>query len=290
LKKRTLSVAEFKILLQSEKDLDIGLEPSYLPFEISNEPDDADVSITSVRGIPKSLRTSTEPLFEAKDDIQTYFSVYEEADLLKIIVYNPLIKNEILKIAFLKKDHSEWVIYSDVSKEYEEIFPMLYPMGPLVFYYLTVKYNAIITHASAVFDGLRGRVFSGFSGSGKSTMACLWQNCGSTIINDDRIMIRKKDKGFIVYNTPMSYVDIPKKMPIHQFYIIEHSEKNQLECLKGARAVSSVMAFCIQHGYNQSILEHHLNFLSDLCMSIPIYKLGFVNNEKVIDFITSDGV
>jgi hypothetical protein len=287
---KTLSVADFKILLQSKEVSEIGLEWSYLPFEINNTSECADVRITSVRGIPSYQSTAIKLLFEAKDAFQKYFSIYEENGFYKFIVYDQLIKNKIKKIALLNKNYSEWIIYSDISKKDEEVFPLLYPLGPLVLYYLTVKYNAILIHASAVFDGFKGRVFSGFSGSGKSTIAGLWQKSGSTIINDDRLMIRKDNEGYFAYNTPMNYVDVQKKMPLDYLYIIEQSKKNQIKRLKGATSVSGVMAFCIQHGYDQSLLEHHLNFLSELSKRIPIYKLGFVNNEKVIDFIKTDGV
>ena len=290
MKIKALSVADFRILLQSKELSEIGLEQSYVPFEINNVSECADVRVTSVRGIPSSLNISNKFLFESKDLNQKYFSVSEENDFFKFIVYSQLIRNRIQKVALLRKDYSEWIIYSDFSKKDEEVFPFLYPMGPLVFYYLTIKFAAILIHASAVFDGESGRVFSGFSGSGKSTMAGLWQNSGSSIINDDRLMICKKDKGFIVYNTPMNYIDVPKKMPLNHLYIIEQSKKNHIERLKGATSVSRVMAFCIQHGYYKSFLEHHLNFLNELCMTVPIYRLGFVNNEKVIDFIKTDGV
>jgi hypothetical protein len=289
LKKRTLSVADFRILLQSKNASEIGLEDSYVPFKINNESGIADVKITSVRGIPSYMFTSNEILFESKDDFKKHFSVYEEADSYKFFVYNPLIKNKVQKIALLKKDYSEWIIYSDVPEKDEEVFPLLYPMGPLVFYYLTVKYDAIMIHASAIFDGEQGRVFSGFSGSGKSTLAGLWQNSGSIIINDDRLMIRIEDGGFFVYNTPMNYVDVPKKMQLHSLYIIEQSNENRIERIKGATSVSGVIAFCIQHGYDRKFIEHHLNFLSELCMNIPVYKLGFINDKKIIDFIKRDG-
>jgi hypothetical protein len=287
---KTISVAGFKILIQSEKVTGLGLEQGYIPFIINNENRTPDIEITAVNGIPPSLLTSNKLLFEANDHLQKYFSVYENKDSYKFIIYSPVIKNKIQQIALLNLDFTKWIIYSDVSEEKEEVFPLLYPLGPLIFYYLTVKYNTVMIHASGVFESNYGRIFAGFSGSGKSTMAWLWQKSGGKIVNDDRIVICREDQGYFMYNTPMFYTDIPKKTPLHSIYILGHSKENHLKRLEGVKAVSGVLAFCIQHGFNSLFIEHHIDFLSELCLKIPIYNLEFAPDERAIDFIKKYGV
>jgi hypothetical protein len=286
---KTISVAGFNILLESENSKDIGLEQAYLPFQIKNESGKVDLRIKAFSGIPFQLLNTNALLFEAKDSIRKYFSVYKDNNYYKFITFSQLNESKIQQIALLNNEFSEWTIYSGSSENNEEMFPLLYPMGPLIFYYLTLKYEAIMIHASGLFDGERGRIFTGFSGSGKSTMAGLWQKTGSEILNDDRLIIRKEREGYFMYNTPMFYSDTPKKGPFHFLYVIGHSKENKLNRLEGAKAVSSVMAFCIQHGYNMHFIEQHLDFLSELCLHIPIYDLGFVPDENVIDFIKTHG-
>ncbi len=286
---KTISVAGFNILLQSQSILNIVLEKSYLPFETMSASHKVNLKITVVKGIPFQLFNRNNLLFEAKDTLRTYFSVYKDNDLYKFVIFNQLKENKIQQIALLNEELSEWVIYLNSSENNEELYPLFYPMGPLVFYYLTIKYNAIMIHASGIFDDVRGRIFTGFSGSGKSTMSEIWLKAGGRIVNDDRLIIRKEDEEYFIYNTPMFYSDLPKKCPLHSIYVIEHSRENNLNRMEGAKAVSNIMAFCIQHGYNMHFIEQHLNFLSELCSNIPIYNLGFVPDEKVIEFIKSHG-
>ena len=140
-------------------------------------------------------------------------------------------------------------------------------------------------HASCAFDGQRGRMFSGFSGVGKSTMSRIWAEAGSTIINDDRLIIREINNEFFVYNTPMYYKDLSKKAPLNAVYLIHHSPENKIQKLKGALAASRTMAFCIQNNYDQHFVADRLDFFVRLAAAMDIYDLGFVPDNSVIEFI-----
>jgi hypothetical protein len=88
-----------------------------------------------------------------------------------------------------------------------------------------------------------------------------------------------------MHNTPMYYVDIPKEKPLHSIYLICHSRENIINKLSGATAVSRLMAYCIQHGYNSIILQHHLEFLTQLCSKVSIYEVGFKPDTEIVDLI-----
>jgi hypothetical protein len=279
----TLSIAGFKILLTSEYLPEFSIEPSFLPFVVKNDPTHCDIKVSVVEKLSASSDIFSDLVFESQDDTRKYFSVFQKDGIYKFIVYHPLEINKIQQTALLKKDLSEWEIC--MNHVHNDITPLSYPMGPLILYYLTVKYDVIMMHASGIDDNGKGRLFSGFSGSGKSTMAEIWKQRAYSVINDDRIMIRKEDSGYFMYNTPMILAEMPKKAPLNRIYLIEHSEYNWLERLTGARAVSRAMAFCIQHAYNSSYLEHHLQFISGLCEEVAVCRLGFIPEDDVVDFI-----
>jgi hypothetical protein len=283
---KTICIAGFIIKLCSEYQEGFLLEEGFIPFLINHNSNDFDVSIISVIGIPEDLLMTDNLLFEAKNEQQKFFSIYQQGESYKFIVYNQqLDNNEIQQVAILNQDLNNWIVYSAKSENNELVYPILYPLGPLVMYYLTVKYDAIMIHASGVFDGQHGRIFSGVSGTGKSTISFLWQKNGSLIINDDRLIIRKENDDYFIYNTPMFYADIPKRTQLHSVNLIHHASRNNAIRLNGAMAVSQLMAFCIQHSYNNVFLEHHLEFLSGLCAQLPVYDLGFLPDETIIDFI-----
>jgi len=285
----TLSIAGFKILLLSADVPDICLEPSFLPFVVENDPFNFDIKISVFENLSGSFNLFGDAVFESQDDTRKYFSVFQNNGRYKFVVYHPLQIDRIQQIALLLNYMREWEIC--VNYERNDVpNPLSYPMGSLVLYYLTVKFDALMMHASGIDDYGMGRMFAGFSGSGKSTMAGLWQKKGSTVLNDDRIMIRKEEEGYFMYNTPMIYAEMPKKAPLKSLYLIEHSDHNHLERLTGVNAISKVMAFCIQHGFNSAFLEHHLKFISELCEEIPVYELGFVPDEDITGFIKTHGI
>jgi len=142
-----------------------------------------------------------------------------------------------------------------------------------------------LMHASCAFDGEKARMFSGFSGAGKSTISGIWAREGAQIINDDRLVIRKKDGVFWVYNTPMYYVDSSKKANLNAIYLIKHSPMNVLKNLTGALAVSRVMAFCIQNNFDRSFIDRRLSFFFFFCAVTPVAELGFVPDKEVVAFI-----
>ena len=283
MKSQFISVAGFKIKVQSECDADIAFEEGYTPFFISDNSGNTDVTVNAIEGIPSELLATDNLLFEAKNLEQDFFSIYKFNDSYKIIIYDQQNNGVVQQIAILNNDLTEWDVYC--KKVENRIYPLLYPFGPFVLYYLTVKFDAIMILSSGVFDNDKGRIFSGFSGVGKSTMAGIWQSTGNTIINDDRLIIRKNNDGYTMYNTPMFYIDNPKEAPVNSIHLIHHSAKNTLSKINGAMAVSRIMAHCIQHVYDSNFIKHHLDFLSQLCNSISVYDIGFMPDIDIIDFI-----
>jgi hypothetical protein len=279
-----LSVAGFIIQVKSDDPTEIIFEEGYSAFTHEDPTVKCDVNIIAHPGIPKELSEKKNLLFEAKNHDQDFFSIHRYDGAFKFIIYDQRNINIIQQIAILNADYSQWDVYIEPDDN-GKIDPLRYPLGPLILYYLTVRFDAIMLHSSGIFDGMKGRIFSGFSGVGKSTMAGLWQQAGSLVINDDRLIIREKQGGFFMHNTPMYYVDIPKEKPLHSIYLISHSKENTIIKLSGATAVSRLMAYCIQHGYSSDILQHHLDFLTRLCAKVRVYDVGFKPDNQIVDLI-----
>ena len=281
----TLSIADFSIRLIS--DAVVLLEEGYLPFVISRDVADTDITIECIHGIPSVPFPVNDLVFEATDETRKFYSIYQTATGLGFVMYNQQTTDEIQQVAMLDNTFTHWTVYLNPEAD-GNLLPLKYPFGPIVMYYLTVKTQAVLIHASCIFDGEKGRIFTGFSGNGKSTMSKLWADEGNLVINDDRLFIRKMDAGYFVYNTPMYYIDKPKKTTLDGIHLISHSQENKIKKLSGAMAVSKVMAFCIQNNYDKEYIHNHLNFLSELCTKVPVYELGFVPDTNIVDFIKSN--
>lgn len=279
-----LNIADFKIKIQTEQGFTTVLETGWSPFISKITFDIADITINAYAGIPENLLNNTNPIFDASNDDLNFYSVYREVDSLRFIIFDQENNKAIQQVAICSKNFTQWDVYSEPASA-NSLITLKYPLGPLVMYYLTVRFDAIMIHASGVFDGSKGRIFTGFSGAGKSTISRLWLQANNHIINDDRLIIRKQANGYFIYNTPMYYDDNPKKTTIHSIFLISHAQKNTLRKIQGALAVTRVLAHCIQNNYNSNYINHHLNFLANLCSKTKVYELGFVPNQSVVDFV-----
>ncbi len=274
-----IAIAEVVLHVFSKKTIE--LEAGYVPFLVDSSAT-AEIEVECFQGLPEVDFEALKLLFEAKNDEQRFYTIYEASGGYCFVLFDQNQKGIIQQIAYLNASFDYWKIYS------RNAMALKYPMGPIIMHYLTLFTDAVLMHASCAFDGKKGRMFSGFSGAGKSTISMIWANAGSQIINDDRLVIRKMNGQFFVYNTPMYYVDISKKAPLNAIYLISHFPENKAKKLSGALAVSKVMAFCIQNNFDKSFINKRLEFFSDLCSVTPIYELGFVPDESVVSYIAEN--
>lgn len=280
-------IAEFSIRLLSDSILE--MEEGYLPFMVDKIENEPDITIQCFAGLPKNLFENDVLVFEAENEEQKFYSIYKVGNELGFIIYNQQTKNEIQQIALLDSTFTHWKVYSELATD-NHILALKYPLGPIVMLYMTLNSDAVLMHASCAYDGISARIFSGFSGAGKSTISQLWAASGNSIINDDRIIIRKQQNGYFVHNTPMYYKDMPKKAPLSSIYLISHFPENKSKRITGALAISKVMAFCIQNNFDRQFIQSRLNFFSELCLQIPVCELGFVPNESVVNYVLANEI
>jgi hypothetical protein len=212
-----------------------------------------------------------------------FWSVWKDhADLFirTIFPHSSSKKNAILKFSLTTREWDLWVNGGE-----KETDPFEYPLDGLILYYLTVIQGDIMIHASGVNNLGHGYLFSGVSGKGKSTMARLWEDSGAKVIHDDRLILRNTGTGYRMYNTPVYNNDEPNDSPLDKIFIIEHGIENKLVPVKGAAAVSQVMANCIQHNWGSDIIARLLGSVSIMCSTIPVVKLYFKPGRDVIDQI-----
>ncbi len=278
---QNLRIAGYNIRLSSDRE--IMLEEGYVPF-VTNDHPITDLTIHCIAGLPAVTGAERlKPVFEAENEQQKFYSIFQHAEGYIFLLYNQQTHSEIQQVGYLNQALTEWKLFYEGGDA--NPFPLKYPMGPILLHYLTLNHDAVMMHASCAYDGETSRMFTGFSGVGKSTMSQLWANAGNRIINDDRLIIRKERWGYSVHNTPMYYSDIPKSAPLGGIFLIRHSPENILKRVDGAMAVSRVMAFSIQNNYDPDVIAKRLAFFSELCTSVPVYDMGFVPDATAVHHI-----
>lgn len=212
-----------------------------------------------------------------------FWSVWKFRSELFICTIFPLSspeKNAVLKFSVKEREWDLWI-----SGAGNEIDPFEYPLDGLILYYLTVIQGDLLIHASGINISGHGYLFSGVSGRGKSTIAKLWEKSGAKVIHDDRLILRKTENGYRMFNTPVYGNDEPRDSILTKLFIIEHGSANKLLPVKGAAAVTMVLGNCIQHHWDPGIISRLLGSVSNMCGLIPTARLFFKPDRSVIDHI-----
>ncbi|MBI5217553.1 MAG: hypothetical protein HY958_01310 [Bacteroidia bacterium] len=286
-----LKIADYNILLTTQDEkLHIFLNPAYHPF-LNEKPEKTDLKINISYGIPDHVLSAKNVLTPGlkigvdslPSDI-TWNVLKKKGSVYLLCNYsnNPSSPDTVAEV---KKDFN-WNIY--VKKDFllnNAFDPMMYPQGSLILYYLTALKGDVLIHASGVFDTVKGRIFTGVSGIGKTTMAKIWKQSGAKVISDDRLIIRTINGNHYMFNTPLRINDIPKKAPLDEIYLLKQSPENTMKRLNGASSVSRIMAHCIQQDYDEKLIHNLLDRLSNICNTLPVYELGFSPDSNVISFI-----
>ena len=169
------------------------------------------------------------------------------------------------------------------------IFPISYPMGELLMTNLLGTGYGIMLHSCGVIDGESGIAFAGIGTAGKTTTARLWDGlAGVRVLNDDRTILRKVDGQFRVYGTPWHGVGgmaLAEDAPLKRIFILKHALSNQAVHLSPVRAVADLLVRTFAPLWSAQAMAFTLQFLDELCQTVPCYELGFVPDQSAVEYV-----
>lgn len=163
----------------------------------------------------------------------------------------------------------------------------------LLINYFALSKKGIFVHAIGIkdLDG-NGLLFAGESGAGKSTTARLWyKHSKAMILNDDRIIVRKLKKRFFIYGSPWhgefsdylaSRIDSAQ---LKRLFFIYHAPQNIMRRIPQKEAFNLLYPALFPTFWDKRCLENIVSFCQDLISGVAVYRLGFVNDKRVINFV-----
>lgn len=163
----------------------------------------------------------------------------------------------------------------------------------LLINYLALRKEGIFVHSVGIkdLDG-RGLIFAGKSGCGKTTTAKLWDSHSrAMILNDDRIIVRKVKGKFLIYGSPWhgefsDYLQSRIESAVLQrLFFIYHAPKNTVRNVFQKKAFNLLYASLFPAFWEKASLENIVSLGYDLISSVPCFRLGFVKDKKIIDFV-----
>ena len=170
--------------------------------------------------------------------------------------------------------------------------PLEYPLDEVLMVNLLAVGRGLMAHGCGMEIRGDGLLFVGVSGSGKSTMAKIaMKSAGAKILNDDRTIMRKIGSEYFIYGTPWhGEIDecCSESAPLKKIFFIKHAKDNKIRKLSPADAVSRFISSSFPPFWSDKGMEFTMQFLSELVSDIPVYELGFLPEERVLELINRD--
>lgn len=142
-----------------------------------------------------------------------------------------------------------------------------------------VKFDALLTHGSALCMDGRAYIFTAPSGTGKSTHASLWRKAfGDRVwtVNDDKPFLRIKEDGVAVYGTPWdgkSHLSRNASAPLKAVVWLTRDVVNHIEPMSKAEVFPALMSQCFASKI-PATMKRILELEKTLLSTAEFYKLG----------------
>jgi hypothetical protein len=215
------------------------------------------------------------------DPGEPFWEVMSDGD---VIYAKVLLKDtERSPVLIIPRGGMTWHLFADTSDPDNDVLP--YPLDGLLLYFLASIKGEIMIHGSGVVCNGRGWVFTGRSGSGKTTMAMIFDRRGDRVIHDDRLILMRQGGRWVMHSTPVYRDDEPRSAGVDHLWIISHGRSNVSSPLTGAEAAALIIANCIQQNWDRDTAARLMASVDDLVSSVKISSLSFMPDDRVRDYL-----
>lgn len=149
--------------------------------------------------------------------------------------------------------------------------------------------GGLLLHASGLLYRGSGFVFSGASGTGKSTMAGWFAERDAQILSDERIILKTTPTGTRFFGTPWigsGAFAANASAPLTRLFCIRHGvEQHRLESVPASRIVSFLLQQTFLPYWDRIAMDATLDSLVSMTQQIPCMSLACLKDPNVVDAI-----
>lgn len=284
-----LHIAGYRIRLTESQDypaLSWPLHPFGSFLNGSDRHPDIDLAITVVEKLPNLPHG---PLhFDACHGL---WSLYETGAGLLLESLNTKTHQPCAR-ALITKDFSHVDVWTLGEKTASKMgwIPMkiLNPIVEVCLLTRLAREGGLLLHSAGVLSLTGGYIFTGASGAGKSTLSGFFDARGTSILSDERMIIRKNGDAFVLHGTPWvgsgAYAKNESGL-LTELFCIRHAPQHQVENLSPSTVLSLLLPQCFLPHWDRTAMESTLAFLSDLIAHVPCQRLAFAKHPDVVDYV-----
>lgn len=162
-----------------------------------------------------------------------------------------------------------------------------YPLDQLLLVPALALRGAVLLHACGAVVSNRGLVFAGHSGDGKTTLAGLLASEGTPLLSDERIAIRKTERGFVAFGTPWpgeGNVVSNASSPLSGLFVLRKATHHALSGTSPSLA-ADLLARAIVPYYLPDVATRILEIFSELASEVPFRELHFARSSGITSLL-----
>lgn len=148
------------------------------------------------------------------------------------------------------------------------------------------KEDALSFHGVLMEHSGKGIILSAPSGTGKTTHARMWRELyHALIINGDRSTCGKRNGIWTGFGVPWSGTSgeqINRSVPITAMVVLEQSEENRADVLKGMEAFAAVLPNLQYPGWDAKLTNKAMELVDDFLSEIPVIRLYCRPDEEAV--------
>lgn len=213
---------------------------------------------------------------------------YEEDGRINLTLYDPFNFKRPGFTVSMSHDYSD-VIYTPHIKEYEhfDLQWMMLPFEGRVLYT-----GGIVIHGAAVEYRQKGIIFTGVSGSGKSTQANLWRkHRNALIINGDCPAIRVIDGIPIMFGTPWcgtSGQSVNRQTPLSFVILLKKGKSNVLRELNETDGFLALLSNVLRSNFDVNSLDLSIENLKTIIGRIRVFEYTCTKEPDAVDTLENE--
>lgn len=213
-------------------------------------------------------------VIEYKDEYLLYFTKLEGIDKLH-----------------LKKDGSHAVFICSESPSENTCFSIFHAVR-MAFLIYALKHGLVMLHSASVLYKGYAWLFSGPSGTGKSTHTGLWNKLfDAPIINGDLNLLGIQNGKPFIYGTPWcgsSGIFNPGVYPVGGIVYLKKGNENRIFDLLGDRKILSTQNRIISSVWNADMLSESLETVENIVKDVYIKKYFCTREDSAAETIRKD--
>ena len=161
--------------------------------------------------------------------------------------------------------------------------PLRYPLDQILSWGLLARIGGALLHAAvAVKDG-RGRVFTGRSGAGKSTISALLRDAGWRILNDDRVVVFRRGGEWRVAGTPWhgsGRFAEAAEVPLDGIHFLQQAPECRVESMDPAQIRLALLDVAAVPWFEDGWAQGMLDGLDRLAREVEISRFCFAKTAE----------